>query len=218
MQSAHSIIRGGSIVAISCLVLACNSVVGIGGVALDPDAKASQAPVPDADRSACKLDARYPRITMTTLTRAADGSPEIFFAFDQNALLISLHNNKGQHLTLETFGTYQLTAADSKLETCGICALAGADFNTATNSFAQDYVASMRGQLQITTATTTQLIGSMQDLELRHVYLDTTMNTTTDANDGCTVAINEIDFNLAYSAGVAERSPAVHALLGRQGL
>jgi len=209
---------------ISCLALAtigaftagCNSVLGIGDVAPEPDAGIIvSTPPPDADRSACKLDAHFSQITMTSLSRGTDGSPNIFVQLsDADALLIALHDNKGGHGALQTFGTYQLTSADSKLETCGICVLIGADFNSTTQSFAQDYVPRMQGQLQITTATTTQLIGSMQKLVLRHVNLDTGTQTTTDASDGCTTTIDEIDFNLTYSSAAA-RLPMAGMLLTR---
>jgi len=175
---------------------ACNSVLGVADVTLAPDAP---------DRSGCKLDERYPLITLSSstadLTRDTDGSPSIFTALgNADALLISLHDNKGGHGMLQAPGIYQLTSADSKLETCGFCVLAGADYSATTKSFAQDYVASTHGQLQITTATTTQLIGSIQDLVLRHVRLDTAMNTTTPVEDGCTTTMSEIDFNLSYSS------------------
>jgi hypothetical protein len=198
------------------LAAGCNSVLGVADVALEPDAGVVvSTPPPDVDRSACKLDARFPQITMTSLSRGTDGSPNIFVRLNgADALLIALHDNAGGHGALQTFGTYQLTSADSRLETCGICVLAGADYNSTSQSYAQDYVSRMQGQLQITTATTTQLIGSMQDLVLRHVNLDTGTNTTTDASDGCTTAIGEIDFNLTYSA-VTVDLPAVRALRTR---
>jgi hypothetical protein len=194
----------------------CSSVLGVADVVLEPDAGvAVSTPPPDADRSACKLDGRFSQITMTDLTRDTDGSPNIFVQLnDADVLLIRLHDNKGGHNTLQTFGTYQLSSSDAKLETCGICILAGADYNATSQSFAQDYVPRMQGQLQITTATTTQLIGSMQALVLRHVNLDTTTHTTADASDGCTTTVDEIDFNLTYSAATT-RSVAARALLAR---
>src|SRR5262249_13265073 len=132
-----------------------------------------------------------------------------------DALLIALHDNRGGHGTLQAFGAYQLTSNDSRLETCGICVLAGADFNSMTQSYAQDYVPRAQGQLQITTATTTQLIGSMQDLVVRHVNLDTDTHTTTDASDGCTTTIDEIDFNLTYSTAATAHISAWQALSRR---
>jgi hypothetical protein len=182
---------------------ACNSLLGVGDVELASDASSSTVSDAGPDRSACKLAARYPRIALdsssASLTRNDNGNPSMFVEpSPADGLLITLRNNKGGHGTLEAFGSFQLTAADTDVALCGICVLFGAEFDQDTGSISQYYVPRMKGQLQVSTASATQLIGSMQDLELRHVNLDTNSGTTTDNSDHCTVIVDRIDFNLTY--------------------
>lgn len=207
--------RISTLVAALLCVSACNSMLGVSDVELAIDAGSTRSPASDAPlttpdaapgRSACKLAAHYQRIALDSstpsanLTRNDDGSPSMFVEpSPADGLLITLHDNKGGHGPLDTFGSFQLTASDTKVATCGICLLFGAEFNQNTGSISQYYVPRMVGQLQIATASATQLIGSMQDLEFRHVNLDTSAGTTTDNSDHCTVNVDEIDFNLTYS-------------------
>lgn len=41
-----------------------------------------------------------------TLSRDPDGSPNMFISLSEDALLITLHDNKGTHGRLQAFGTY----------------------------------------------------------------------------------------------------------------
>ncbi len=209
---------------------ACNSVLGVSDVELATDAGGAPPKIPDAnssppdagpDRSACKIEAHVSRIALdsstptASLSRDDDGSPSMFVVpTSSEGLLIGLHDNMGGHGALDVFGSFQLTAADSDVGECGICVLFGAGYDTNTKSFSQYYVPRMKGQLQISTATATELVGSMQGLELRHVNLDTSTGTTTDNSDHCTVTVDEIDFNLTYSAAALEHR-GLRALLKR---
>lgn len=193
-------------------VAGCNSVLGVRDVELALDAS-GVAPTPDAARSNCKLDARLPQVTMTQAYFDSGGVPNLWVALSAtDAMSIALRNNHGDHSSLQMFGVYQLTADDSMLGTCGICVLVSTGFDPMTNTFEQEYVASMHGELQISSATSMQLAGRMQDIVVRHVNIDTSKGTQIDAPDDCTTTIDEIDFNLPYTAPPAVPSAMIRAL------
>lgn len=198
----------------------CNSMLGVANVELqDIDAGTRvDAPQPDANRTNCKLDEHYARLTIddtNSIVEADATGTSLFTALnDVDSIFIKLRDNQGGHGRLLAFGNYQLTAQDSALSTCGICVIGGADFNSSTSAFDQEYVARQQGQLHVATATATQLSGNLQNLIVRHIVLDSEHKTTTDAPDMCTAAFDQIDFNVTLGASL-QPSPTLQALRDR---
>jgi hypothetical protein len=131
---------------------------------------------------------------------AAGGGPSVLILVNSDmtkpdGLFIQLYNDMGQHGILNAPGTYQLTAADATLATCGICTFFAVNIDRNTNTWAQTYFAQGTGDLTLTTASATRLTGSMHNLQLRHV--DATSGATDP--DGCVAKIDTVEFDLAYT-------------------
>jgi hypothetical protein len=183
------------------LVAGCNAVVGVEEVSLSPpDAGAAMG------SASCGVAAEFGLVVSNPATsrldhRMADGGPSLLFLLNTDtrpdALGVLLYDNMGGHDKLIAPGTYSLTAADSRVETCGICLGIFVDFDRATTTFAQTYQARGQGTLTVTKADAQQLAGRIQGLTFRHV--DTTGSTTREIDDGCTVRVADVQFDLSYA-------------------
>ncbi|HEX4418087.1 MAG TPA: hypothetical protein VH165_09335 [Kofleriaceae bacterium] len=200
-----------ALVALCSASAGCTAVLGIDDVALQ-----SSGPAPDGGGNpGCKIASHFAQVTASPATsmvsHADDGGATLFIDLNDDAkpdsLFLELRDGGGGHGVLNGNGTYSLIAGDTALGTCGICVIVSADYDSMTQSTAQTYVPRAMGDLQINTASATQLVGAMHGLVLRHVNLDTNSGTTTDVNDGCTVQIDEVDFNMTYGSTVRRAAP-----------
>ncbi len=189
MHLAHVLVRGGFVTVLASSTMACNTLLGVEDVfPLD-----------------CHINSDFKKIasdtTTTSLTRVPNGSltaPELDFQLtSQQELVVGLYDNTGQHGTLTQPGTYPLLADDARDETCGICVALYVDFDTGASTNSVTYQAFGQGDLQLSTADSTRLAGSIHNLRLRHVT--TTDTSTTEINDGCTVTIEDVEFDMLYS-------------------
>lgn len=203
MRTAHLAARTG-ITAVALAVAGCNAVLGIEDVSLArPDAGGSRPSVPT---SQCAVDPNFGLVVSNDVTtkltrRPSDGVPVLIFLLDveprTDGLGVLLFDNMGGHGKLETPGTYALTDSDSRKASCGICVVIEADIDPSTSKSSQTYFALGQGTLQLDKADATQLAGRMLGLKLRHV--DLTGDSTREINDGCTVTIDHVEFDVMYS-------------------
>jgi hypothetical protein len=196
--SASSLLLVTPLAAALALTSACTELIGVEEVELE-------APPPPPVN--CSVSPRFSLIssnpTTSRLSRRADGGPSMIFLLNADAKADSLgallYPNMGGHGALEAPGTYAITAADSKFETCGICLLVNTDFDTTTSKFLETFLAEPQGTLTITTATTTRLAGHLRGLKFRKV--DLSGGTTREVSSPCSVAIDDVYFDMEYSTG-----------------
>lgn len=197
MRASPSLCRLGA-VASSALTAACTSLIGVEDVELAP---------PDAAPPArCDVHPEFDLVVSNPATtvlsrRSSDGGPSLLFLLNTDpkpdALSVLLYDNMGGHGVLNAPGTYSLTAADAKLETCGICVFVYGDYDRASSTFSQTFMALGQGSLKLTKADSAGLTGQLQGLKLRHV--DVSGSTTKEVADGCAVAVDDVRFDLSYS-------------------
>lgn len=194
---------------IALLVLAtgCNSILGVEDVELNSQ--------PDGGGQ-CDVISHFASISSalagTNLIHGSRGNPSLLFVLNSDpkpdSFSLQLYDNLGNHGVLNAPGTYSINAADSKLETCGLCVLINTDFDSSKSEFSQTYLAEAQGSLTLTKADATGLAGSMTGLKLRHV--DISGASTTDENDGCEVTVDRVSFDVMYETEVAAGQQAVH--------
>jgi hypothetical protein len=212
MRSRHPLFLG-ALVSLAPLTIACNSVLGIDDVALlPPDATM----VPDAAR--CDVMPAFSLVTSNSSTSilshiSGTTNSSMLFLLNTDAkpdsLGVLLYDNKGGHAALNAVGTYTLTASDSRIETCGLCAVVNTDYDSSARTFSQTYWAVTQGTLTLTKADSTGMAGRIQNLKFRHVNISS--GTTADVNDGCAVRIDDVRFDMPYSTTVSASSP-LHAM------
>lgn len=198
-------ISGAALLATFWATAACNLILGIDGdPELAPDAAQPDAP-PDAPP--CQVDQRFALITSNPLTsilirRSSDGGPSMLFKLNNDtlndALSLLIYDNMGGHGIINTPGSYTVTAADSKLETCGICLVIGVDYDSVAKKYAQTFMAEARGSLVLTKADATGLTGRMRQLKFRRV--DNSSGVTKEVADACSVTVDDVVFDLPYTA------------------
>lgn len=180
------------------LATACTAVIGVEDVELAP---------PDGPPAAtCSVNKEFELVVSNPSTsvlsrRSSDGGPSLLFLLNTDAkpdaLSALLYDNMGGHGVLNAPGTYLLSAADAKLETCGICLFVDADYDRSAGTSSQTFMALGQGTLTLTTATTTRMVGRLGGLKFRHV--DISGSVTREIADGCTVAIDDVRFDMSYS-------------------
>jgi hypothetical protein len=196
MRFSPGLLRAGALTVLAWSTSACNTMLGMEDVALG-----------------CYVAPDYPRIepgTSTSLKHRQNNNPELIFMLDPQTpsgssgakaeLDIWLADNAGQHTVLNTPGTYQLTKEDAQ-PSCGICVVISISFNTPTSTVSQELRAFGQGSLTLTTASYNRLAGSMHDLTFRQVI--TTGGIATDVEDGCAVAIHDLEFDMPYDTRAA---------------
>lgn len=202
------ILSRSALAALAPLTVACNSLIGVEDVGLAPP----DGRPPDA-MAKCDVMPQFSLVTSNTSTsilshRTSDGGPSMLFLLNTDAkpdsLGALLYDGKGGHGTLNTPGTFTVTASDTKIETCGLCIVVNTDYDSTARAFSQTYWAS-QGTLTLSRADTTGMTGRFQGLRLRHV--DISSGTTRELNDGCAVQIDDVRFDMPYSASVAVSSP-----------
>jgi hypothetical protein len=215
MRNAHGIVRGG-LVALVALTAACNAVLGVEDVTPLPDATSP----PDAQ--SCDVAPDISLVTSnpstSTLTHhASDSGVDLAIRLNVDAMPdamdMGLYDSMGGHGIVNAVGTYSLTAADSKFETCGICITVFTNFDASSSTFSQAYMASAQGSLTLTRADTTGMTGRLQGLKLRQIDQASLMSgTTKDASGGCTVTIEDVEFTMSYSAVAAPATAVLRAI------
>lgn len=197
MRTAHHLFRHILIASLS-LFAACTTVLGVEDVDL--------APTDAGPTVTCSVAADFDLVTSNPATtvlsrRSSDDGPSLLILLNTetkpDALSVMLYDNMGGHGVLNKPGTYLLGPADSKLETCGICAGIYADYDRDTNMFSQTFMALAQGSLILTTADASGLAGRLQGLKFRRV--DISGNVTREISDGCTVTIDDVRFDVTYS-------------------
>jgi hypothetical protein len=199
--------------ALCALTTGCNTLLGVDDVSLEPDA----APTPP-----CHVEPRFSLISSnpstSTLSRTGSGAPSALFLLNNDAkrdsLGMLLYANMGGHGALEASGTYAITPADSKLETCGICLLVNTDYDSVAGTFLETFLAEPQGTLTITAATSTRLAGSIKRVKFRRV--DISGGVTKEVADPCSVTVDDVVFDMTYSttataAGATETTRAAAA-------
>lgn len=176
---------------------ACTSLIGVEEVEL-----AEEPPPPPPPN--CNVASRIPLVSSNPSTSVISRRPPpannlsmvILLNTDPkpDSLGVLIYNNMGNHGVIEAPGTYSITAADSKLETCGICVLVNTDYDNVAKKFLETFMAEPQGSLVITTATSTRIAGHFSDLKLRRV--DTTGGSTREVSDPCSVAIDDVYFDM----------------------
>jgi hypothetical protein len=95
-------------------------------------------------------------------------------------------------------GTYDLVGSETIYDNpggCGICVRIFTQIDANGGNHSRIYMASA-GTLRLT-MTEGRLVGSLEDVELRHVNIGSSpMFTTTDNSSGCTTRIDRADFDL----------------------
>lgn len=196
-------IRAGGLAALALLTMACNSIIGVEDVsALSPDA----GPIPAS--GSCDVASDFSRVvsspSTSLLSHTNSGSPGLLLLLNTDpkpdSLFMALFDGKGGHAALSAPGTYSLTASDARIETCGICLEVDTDFDSSASSFSQTFWADPQGSLTISRADSTGLAGRIQGLRFRHVNIAS--GASTDIDDGCSVTIEDVEFDLSYSSSV----------------
>jgi hypothetical protein len=179
MRLHHALLRGGVIIVLASLTIACNAILGVEDVS--PICQVNSditLVVPDAQAS-----------LSTFQEKSGLKVPELVLRLDANA-----------KLTIEpygqTSGTYKLTADDAQYESCMICVFINASSDMATGSALQSFWALGQGELTLTRADNIGLAGMMRDLKFRQVTR--TDADFTEVNNGCTVTIHEVQFDMLY--------------------
>lgn len=189
---------------------ACSSVIGIEDVELGNGSGGSgggnDGGVDAPPSGNCNVASTFNLIssnpTTSSIRRRADGGSSLLFLLNTDpkpdSLSILLYSNMGGHGNLEVPGTYPINAADSKLETCGICALVNTDFDSAASTFRETFMAEAQGSLTISTASPTRLAGRIRSLKFRRV--DNSSGVTREIADPCSVTITDVIFDMTYPA------------------
>jgi hypothetical protein len=182
----------------------CNIMIGLEEVTLSPpDGALPDAAPPDA--AECHVDSTIQLVVSNPLTSIAippseEHGPIVVFALNTDPrpdmLSVSLYPNMGGHGAFVAPGTYDLTQADATAATCGVCALVLVDFDRDTSRPAATFMALSQGHLSLTVSDATRIAGSMRNLRFRHVELSG--GSTEEIGDSCTVAINDVRFDLTY--------------------
>lgn len=189
------------------LTSACNTLIGMEDVEL-----ADEEPPPPPPPT-CNVAERFGLIASNPETTSlihrggtSTGGASLLFLLNTDArpdsFVMQLYDNMGGHGVLNAVGNYTVTAADAKLETCGICLLVNTDFDSSgAGSFRETFMAQAQGTLSLTTATTTRLAGRIQRLKLRRV--DNSGGVTREVADPCSVTIDDVVFDMPYSTSAA---------------
>jgi len=93
--------------------------------------------------------------------------------------------------------TYLLTMDDAQYASCSICVYISSDSSMATGLEEQSFWALGEGSLMLKVADSTRVAGSMQKIRLRQVT--SSLHDFTEVNNGCTVTIDDVEFDMAYS-------------------
>jgi hypothetical protein len=182
------------------LTISCNNVLGVNDVTgLPPDAAIDAAPVCDLARD---LPFVVSNSTTSALAQCSNGAGtclRLLLNADQtpDVLSMELFDGFGGHGLVNAAGTYAITAADSRPDTCGICLTAATNFDSKTSKYSGFYFASAQGTLMLTTMDGNGAIGRLTGLKLRHANI--TNGTIVDLNDGCTSTIEDVEFTASYS-------------------
>jgi hypothetical protein len=191
-------------VALVLAMPACNAMLGVDEVSLErPDAGVA-APAPDAGIH-CNVSSSFPRVASNSSTSDLDhsttGAPSLVILLNTDTtpdvLGLLLIDGKPGRGVLNTPGSYALAASDSKLETCAICLRIYVDVDKDGNA-AETYMALGQGSLVLTAADSTRFAGRMLGLKFRHV--DNSGSATREVSDGCTVAVDDVEFDMTYPA------------------
>jgi hypothetical protein len=208
MRGMQVVLRIGGLAAFGCLAIGCNAILGVEDVAQQaPDAggsgrdDASSTP----GSAACDVSSHFGLVDSTSaislLSRGDDGSPDLLISLttdgEPDSLSMFLHSNQGGHGILEQNGTYAISAQDANPRTCGVCLVIGSDFDGA--DFSQFFWARAGGTLTIDSATATGLAGRIRDLTFRQVDIA----TGADVPSGCSVAIDNVHFDMMYATSAA---------------
>lgn len=216
MRCVHGSSRWAVLAAV--LSAGCNTVLGIGNLAPPPDGAVSQpgpsdggladaSPVDGAPLDAppdCRVKASLGTIVATPSTalldRRADGGATLLLLLNidptPDVLLLALFDNEGGHQVLHAPGTYPLTAADARDETCGICVPIIADVDLEEGTGVQLFFALGQGTLTVERADAAGMAARARNLTLRRVTISG--GVTRDVNDGCAVTLDELRFDLPY--------------------
>lgn len=182
---------------------ACNGLLGVEDVELQTPEPSVDDPV-DPPRP-CNVASNFGLIssnpTTSVIRRRSDGGSTLTFLLNADAkpdfFSVMLYANSGGHGVIEMSNTsHPIYPSDTKFESCGICAFINTDFDSNASTFAETFMAEAQGTLNITTATSTRLVGSLRGLKFRHV--DTSSGSTTEVPDHCTVTIDRVFFDMAY--------------------
>jgi hypothetical protein len=132
---------------------------------------------------------------------------------DKDALEIDLYN----HLGLFTNGYMPVGGVDlskqGNFHDCSICVLLDVGLSPTGGQYSDHYLATA-GSLDITTISgaatisdTGHVTGSITGVTLVHVTIDTTNNTSTVINDGCTVSIPSATFDEVVDTTASNFAP-----------
>ena len=173
-------IRGGAIVGVAALATACNAIIGVVDV----------SPICQVDAD-IKLVMSGAQASLSTYQDKGATASELVMPLNANA-----------NLTLDLYDTtvavHPLTMTDAQFDTCNVCVYIESNSGTATGMMPQALWALGQGELTLTKADSTGLTGSMQGLKLRQVT--TAQVAFTEIDNGCMVAIDDVQFDLPYDA------------------
>lgn len=184
---------------------ACNALLGVEDVELETPEPPGETPVDPPPPPPCNVASNFGLIssnpTTSVIRRRSDGGSTLTFLLNADAkpdsVSVMLYANSGGHGVIETSNSsHPLYPSDTKFESCGICAFVNTDFDRNASTFAETFMAQAQGTLNITTATSTRLAGSLRGLKFRHV--DISNGSTTEVPDHCTVTIDNVVFDMTY--------------------
>lgn len=203
-----SLARGSFLIVTLVVIIhsaACNGLLGVEDVELQtpqqPDGNTVDPPPPPRCNVASNFGLISSNPTTSIIRRRPDGGSTLTFLLNADAkpdfFSVMLYANSGGHGVIETSNSsHPLYPSDTKFESCGICAFINTDFDSNASTFAEIFMAEAQGTLNITTATSTRLVGSLRGLKFRHV--DTSSGSTTEVPDHCTVTIDSVFFDMTY--------------------
>jgi hypothetical protein len=194
MRLHHGLFRSGVIAALASLALAalaCNSILGIEEVE-------SKCHV-DSQLSSISKDANM-RLTHFTHDVTLNGTKQEYTGTELQISLnadtrfrAALYDKFASHGVLQAAGEHKLLSGDTNTNSCGICLSVSTDFDTPSGRETWTYHALATGTMKLTLADDQRLTGSFKSLLLHHVTEDGVA-----IDDGCTVAIPQVDFDELY--------------------
>jgi hypothetical protein len=201
-------LRGG-LAALGTLTAACNAILGVNDVTEEPTAGADAG----ADAHPCDVASDFalimaPPSPSSLSHHMADGGASLAFLLNNDTkpdgLVMELYDNMGGHGVVNAVGSYTLTTADARLDTCAICVFIFTDFDSSTSTFSQVYFAAAQGTLKLTMFDAIGITGSLEGLKLRQVNLSGGMF---DVVDGCSVTIEDAEFTATWSTAISTGAP-----------
>jgi hypothetical protein len=184
MRPASVFLYGGLFTMLAFLTTACNTILGVEDVDLD-----------------CHVNSHF----LSVSSDPVEFSQSRFLVGDQTIFQLKHALNidaNPDNLLIEInekflgFGHTPIADFDPCI---AVCVRIEADFDAATNMPLQRFDAILGNSLYLNPSSDqTQLYGSIIMLKFRHVNLDTSIENTIDANDSCTVTIDDIEFNFQY--------------------